>query len=232
MCGECGGPLDTRRWRADCLTGSEILWRRARAPSVGGGMGPMIEDERMIELIARMQAGDAGAKAELFGELYDELRGRAAGLLAGERPHTLQATALVHEAWLRLAKGNVASARERGHFVALAASAMRSVLVDHARARGALKRGGGSRGVPLDEALEVFASRVPDLLELNEELDRLAELDPRAAKTVELRFFGGLSIAETAGVLEVSAATVERDWSTARDFLAARLAPGPTDAEG
>ena len=146
--------------------------------------------------------------------------------------HTLQATALVHEAWLRLAKGNVASARERGHFVALAASAMRSVLVDHARARGALKRGGGSRGVPLDEALEVFASRVPDLLELNEELDRLAELDPRAAKTVELRFFGGLSIAETAGVLEVSAATVERDWSTARDFLAARLAPGPTDAEG
>lgn len=179
----------------------------------------------MIELMDRLRAGDRAAKGELFGELYEDLRARAGRLIAGDRPSTLQATALVHEAWLRLQSDGVASARERGHFVALAATAMRSVLVDHARARQTLKRGAGARGVPLDEALAVFATRVPSLIELHEELERLAELDPRSAKVVELRFFGGLSVVETADVMESSVSTVERDWNAARAFLAARLEP-------
>ena len=179
--------------------------------------------ETIIELLGRLEAGDPKAASELFGELYGELRSRAHRLLSDGTPHTLQATALVHEAWIRLQSDGVGTPSGRAHFLALAARAMRSVLVDHARARSAIKRGGGVRPAPLDEALAVFSKRVPDLLDLNEKLEELSELDERLARVVELRFFGGLSIDETAGVLGVGSATVERDWTAARAYLAARL---------
>ena len=184
-----------------------------------------MDTERVIALLERLQQGEANAGQELFGELYEDLRGRAHKLMGSGQPHTLQATALVHEAWIRLQGDGVSTPGGHQHFVALAARAMRSVLVDHARARGSVKRGGGIRPAPLDEALAVFADRVPDLLDLNEKLEELAQLDERLTQVVELRFFGALSIAETADVLGVSAATVERDWAAARAFLSARLDP-------
>ena len=179
--------------------------------------------ETIIALLARLETGDPDAASALFSELYGELHSRAHKLLASERPHTLQATALVHEAWLRLQGAGVEVPSGRSHFLALAARAMRSVLVDHARARSAVKRGGGVRPAPLDEALAVFSERVPDLLDLNEKLEELSALDERLARVVELRFFGGLSVDETALVLGIGRATVERDWTAARAYLSARL---------
>lgn len=179
-------------------------------------------------LLERLQAGDPAAGEELFEIVYGDLHSRARRLLADSAPHTLQATALVHEAWLKL-HGNEGAARnanDRAHFVAVAAKAMRSVLVDHARGKQALKRGGGNARVILDEALAVYTSRVPDVIELHEELDKLQDLDERLARVVELRFFGGLSIAEAASVLGIGHATVERDWQAARAYLAGRLGAG------
>jgi RNA polymerase sigma factor (TIGR02999 family) len=186
-------------------------------------------------LLERVRAGDEAASAQLFELAYGELRARAGALLAGGAPSTLQATALVHEAWLKL-RGPAGHARDRGHFLAVAAKAMRSVLIDHARAKGALKRGPSEgRRLLLDEALEVYTARVPDMLELHDELERLASLDPRLAQLVELRFFGGLTVDEIAEVMGLGRATVERDWRSARAYLAARLAPvepGPPEARG
>lgn len=180
-------------------------------------------------LLERLQAGDPAAGEELFEIVYGDLHSRARRLLADSAPNTLQATALVHEAWLKLhgKDGAARNANDRAHFVAVAAKAMRSVLVDHARGKQALKRGGGNARVILDEALAVYTSRVPDVIELHEELEKLQALDERLARVVELRFFGGLSISETASVLGVGHATVERDWQAARAYLAGRL--GATD---
>jgi RNA polymerase sigma factor (TIGR02999 family) len=173
-------------------------------------------------LLERVRAGDPDASAELFELVYGDLRSRARALMAGGVPQTLQTTALVHEAWMKL-RGPGSEARDRAHFMAVAAKAMRSVLVDAARARGTLKRGGNR--MLLEEALNLHAERVPDVAELHSELERLAELDERLARIVEMRFFGGLTIEEVAEVLELGHATVERDWRAARAWLAARLAP-------
>jgi RNA polymerase sigma-70 factor (ECF subfamily) len=166
----------------------------------------------------------------LMPEAYQELRRLAAAYLRRERPgQTLQPTALVHEAYLRLAKDKPGRWQNRAHFCAIAANAMRQILVERARARGAIKRGGGQPRVTLIEGIEPGAQAAKpapvDLLALDQALTRLAALDDQQARVVELRYFGGLSVEETAEALGISPATVKRDWSVARAFLAQQLGP-------
>ena len=179
----------------------------------------------ITELLAAWSAGDAGAHAELLPQVYDELRRIAARHLARERPgHTLQATALVHEAFERLVGQDRVVWQGRVHFVATAAHVMRRILVDHARGRQTAKRGGGLT-ISLDPEHEPAApARDVDLLRLDDALARLAALAPEQARIVELRYFGGLSIEETAAAVDSSPATVKRHWSLARAFLRRELA--------
>jgi RNA polymerase sigma-70 factor (ECF subfamily) len=158
---------------------------------------------------------------DLFTLVYDELRRIAARQLRGERPeHTLCTTALVHEAWLELAKLNRIQWQNRAHFLALASQAMRRVLVDYAVARRRQKRGGGQHLQPLeDDALALVKERAEDLLALDEALERLNAMNERHARIVECRFYGGMSVEETAEALGVSPATIKRDWSAARAWL-------------
>ena len=184
----------------------------------------MAEGDRQREvttLLDAIRAGDANAQSRLVALVYDELRRRAGALLRRERPdHTLQPTALAHEALLRLLSPEaLARTRDRAHFLAAAATAMRQVLVDHARRRAADKRGGGQETLPLDEALDYLAQQKLDVLAVHEALDELAGLHARQSQVVELRFFGGLSIEETAEVLKISPATVKREWSLAQAWL-------------
>jgi RNA polymerase sigma factor (TIGR02999 family) len=160
----------------------------------------------------------------LLPAVYAELRRLAAHYLRGERPgQTLQPTALVHEAYLKLQKDRPERWQNRAHFCAIAAHAMRQVLIERARARDALKRGGGAPRVTFDEGLPAAAPsdsvRGFDMVALDEALERLAQLDAGQARIVELRFFGGLTIEETASVMNLSLATVKRDWVTARRWL-------------
>jgi RNA polymerase sigma factor (TIGR02999 family) len=158
-------------------------------------------------------------------EVYAELRRVAAAYLRRERPgYTLQPTALVNEAYVRLA-GQHPRFQNRAHFCAIAANAMRQILVERARARNARKRGGGAARITLDEGLAPAPTPTVDLPALDEALTRLAGLDPQQARIVELRFFGGLSVEETAEALGVSPATVKRHWSVARAWLARELEP-------
>lgn len=164
--------------------------------------------------------GDKAALDRLAPLVYSELRRIAARLMAGERAgHTLQATALVNEAYLRLVDTHLASWQDRAHFFALCAQAMRRILVDHARSRGSVKRGAGQVRMELEEGLAAAPSAEADLLKIDDALNRLAALDPRKGQVVELRFFGGLSVEETAEALKISPETVMRDWKMARAWL-------------
>ena len=181
----------------------------------------------VTELLRRWNSGDREAMDRLMPIVYDELRRLAAGYLRGERPgHTLQPTALVHEAYLRLVRQDRVEWQNRAHFFGIAASMMRRVLVDHARRRQAEKRdaGGFRLTLQLGEAFE--AARDPELLELDQALGRLERLDADQARVVELRFFGGLTVEETAVVLGISTATVKREWRTAKAFLRDEMASG------
>jgi RNA polymerase sigma-70 factor, ECF subfamily len=163
----------------------------------------------------------------LLPVVHGELRRIASAYLRRERPdHTLQPTALVNEAYLRLAERGEVAWESKTHFLAIAANVMRQILVDHARARHADKRNGDRARVELDEALVIAFERDLDLVWLDEALDRLGALDPRLARVVELRFFGGLTTKEAAEVLEISTATVEREWATARGWLRRELTRG------
>ncbi len=156
----------------------------------------------------------------MFSLVYHELHQLAARKLRSERDgHTLCTTALVHEAWLELNKLNRIRWQNRGHFLAVAAQAMRRILVDHARRRDKQKRGGAVHKVELDEAMLVSEQRAAEVLALDDALKSLAEIDPRKGQLVELRFFGGMSIEETAKVLQVSPGTVMRDWTLAKAWL-------------
>lgn len=158
--------------------------------------------------------------SDALPRLYEELRQQAAAFLHRERPgHTLQPTALVHEAYLRLRDQRTVDWTNREQFLALAARMMRRILLDHATARGSLKRGGDVPKVALDEALEVFDRREVSAAALHESLRDLEALDPRQGQIVELRFFGGLTVEETADVLGVSPATVKREWAVAKLWL-------------
>lgn len=171
-------------------------------------------------LLARASGGDALATAELFPLVYNELRVLAAHHLAGERSgHTLQPTALVHEAYLRLVGPEEGTWQNRAHFFGAAAKAIRRILIEHARGKASHKRGGGAERVTL-EGLEMEATMAGvDLLDLNDSLERLAAMDPAKAGVVELRYFGGLTLEESAQVLGVSVPTVSRHWEFARAWL-------------
>jgi RNA polymerase sigma factor (TIGR02999 family) len=175
--------------------------------------------EVVTELLAKWRAGDQEALDALVPLVYNELRKAAHRYLRNERPaHTLQSTALVHEAYLRLRRQEVQEFENRAHFLAISAQLMRQILVEYARGRNAAKRNAGYR-VVLDDTVNLFKARSVDLVALDDALKELARLDPRQSRVVELRFFGGLSTEETAAVLGVSSATVKRDWSTARIWL-------------
>lgn len=181
---------------------------------------------QITELLARVDAGDSAARDELVVAAYDELRAQAARLMRAERAeHTLQPTALVHEAALRLLDDSgLGRARTRGYFYWAMARAMRQVLVDHARARRAQRRGGDVQKLPLDITLAQVESALDvDLLALDEALQKLAALDPRKHDTVVLRFFGGLELTEIAKQQGVSLSTVNKDWAFARAWLRDQL---------
>jgi len=176
-------------------------------------------------LLLAFRNGDESALARLMPLVYDELHALARRHLRGERPgHTLQTTALIHEAYLRLA-GADARWEDRVHFFAVAAQTMRRILVDHARTRGRAKRGGGVAPITLEDAAIVAAEPPADLVELDEALERLSSLDPRKARVVELHYFGGLTYDETAAALGVSAATVDRELRMAKAWLYHELRP-------
>lgn len=178
------------------------------------------------QLLSRASQGDLKAVSELMPLVYEELRRLAASYVRRERPgQTLQATALVHEAYVRLINEKSRTFQNRTHFLAIAALSMRQILVQRARARRAAKRGGDPERITLDEQLFAAPQGGPevDLVALDLALEKLAALDPRQAKVVELRYFGGLSVEEVAGVLDISPATVKRDWTLARAWLKREL---------
>ena len=183
-------------------------------------------------LVDRLASGDGAAVADLMPVVYDELRRLARSYVRRERAQSVQATELVHEAYLRLAGDRPQRWQGRTHFLAIAAISMRRLLVERARARGAEKRGGGRVQVTLDDALVAGPGGAVDLLAVDEALSTLAALDARQARVVELRFFGGLTVEETAEATGVSPATVKRDWTLARAWLKRELGTDPGGAEG
>ena len=202
-------------------------------PEDRGGREEGRERERITQLLRRWSAGDRAAAEEVLPLVYGELRRIAESHFRRERPgHTLQATALVHEAWLRLGNEPGLSWPSRSHFYSLVASVIRRILVDHARDHNRLKRGGGMVNVSLEEAAEIGTGRATELVEVDDALARLARLDPRKARVVELRFFAGLSVEETAEVLEISVETVGREWRRARAWLFDALSPAGTEPDG
>ncbi len=175
---------------------------------------------KITRILRRWGAGDQQAMEDVLPLLYSELRDIAAHYARGERSgHTLQATAIVHEAYVRLIESPGIEWQNRNHFLGTAARVMRRVLVDHARERNRLKRGGGQRPVTLADAAELGRGQSPDLVALDDALRTLEEVDRRLVEVVELRYFGGLSIAETAAYLDVSMTTVTRRWRRARAWL-------------
>jgi RNA polymerase sigma factor (TIGR02999 family) len=180
----------------------------------------------ITELLLRWNRGDTAALEQLTPVVYDELRLLARAALRRERPdHTLSATALVHEAYLKLVDQHRAAWENRAHFFGAASKIMRRILVDHARARAAGKRGGAAVRAPLEMEQLGILDHAAELLELDEALERLAEFDARKARVVEMRFFGGMTFPEIAAALSVSLATVERDWKMARAWLLQAISP-------
>jgi RNA polymerase sigma factor (TIGR02999 family) len=178
------------------------------------------DPQEVTHLLANWSHGDPAALEKLIPLVYEELRHLAHHYMEGQRPnHTLQTTALVNEAYLRLADQSKPNFTNRSHFFAVAAKAMRQILVDHARAHQREKRGAGASKVELDEAALVSPEQTKAILDVNEALEKLATLDSRKAHVVELRYFGGLNQDEIAEVLKISTVTVQRDWVFARAWL-------------
>ena len=181
----------------------------------------------ITNLLMAWGGGDKAALDRLMPLVYQELRRLARRQMRREREgDTLQTTALVNEAYLRLVDYERVQARDRSHFLAIAAQAMRRILIERARSRRSDKRGSNPQKISLDEVAEVADARAADLLALDEALQTLSIIDPRKAQLVELRYFGGLTIEETANVLGVSTPTVERDWRTARIWLHKEISQG------
>jgi RNA polymerase sigma factor (TIGR02999 family) len=179
---------------------------------------------QVTQLLSDWSRGDPKAREELMPLVYGELRRLAQSYLRRERgDHTLQATALVHEAYLRLVEQNDVQWNNRGHFFAITAQAMRRILVDHARGHQAAKRGGEGEKIPIEDAFALSNDRPDAFLALDESLRRLAEVDSRQEQIVELRVFAGMSVEEIAEVLKISTATVKRDWTMAKAWLSLEL---------
>jgi RNA polymerase sigma-70 factor, ECF subfamily len=194
---------------------------RAMLPIMSGGDGADV-----TQLLRRWSSGDESAMDELMPLVYDHLRRQAGKYLSAERPgHTLQATALVNEAFLKLVTGNF-EPRDRGHFLALASRAMRQILVDHARARQRQKRGSGGQQVTLDDALAISAMPPEGLLDLDEALTSLAGRDSRKATIVEMLYFGGLTYEEASSALDIAPVTLHRELTLAKAWLARKLKGG------
>jgi RNA polymerase sigma-70 factor (ECF subfamily) len=182
--------------------------------------GEHASSSQITQLLAKWSDGDQSALEELTPLVYEELRRIAHHHMAGARPdHTLQTTALVNEAYLRLADQTHPNWHDRAHFFAVAARAMRQILVNYAMSYNAQKRGGGARKIELDEAALVADAQSKEVVELNEALERLSQLDARKAQVVELKYFGGLNQDEIADVLKVSPVTVRREWRFAKAWL-------------
>ncbi len=197
------------------LTSYRVQFPPGKREAVGDPLS-----HNITHLLNEWSDGDQLALDKLTPLVYEELRHQAARYLRRERPgHTLQTTALIHEAYLRLIDAKDVNWQSRAHFFAIAANLMRRILVEHARRRDAYKRGGSHVRMQLDEVLAVANEAHVDLLAIDEALDRLAVIDPQQARVVELRFFSGLSVEETAAALGVSPKTVKRDWSVARAWL-------------
>ena len=181
---------------------------------------PSVSPQHVTQLLADWSHGDDAALAELTPLVYEELRRLAHHFMEGQRPeHTLQTTALVNEAYLRLADQTNPSWQNRAHFFALAARAMRQILVNYAKSYRAQKRGGGALKVELDEVALISPEQTTEILDVHEALERLATLDSRKAHVVELKYFGGLKHDEIAEVLKISTVTVRRDWVFAKAWL-------------
>lgn len=187
----------------------------------------MTSSPDVTRLLEAINAGSEDAREALVPVVYGELRVLAESYMRKERPgHTLQPTALVNEAWMKLADQDRVEWKGRAHFFGIAAQAMRRILVDHHRKRSAARRGGGKNVTLLDGPAETFEDPI-DFIALDTALEELAELDPRAARIVELKFFGGLSVEETSEVLDISTPTVKRDWRTAKAWLYQKLGANP-----
>ena len=196
-------------------------WTNMLVNCYGGGLALMPEDPsgQVTELLRHWKKGDEQALRALVPLVYKELRSLAHYHLQSERPdHTLQSTALVHEAYLRLLGGQPVELQNRAHFVAVASRLMRQILVDYARSRRANKRDGGCK-VIFEDVIALPITGDAELLALNEALDELSRIDERQGKIVEMKFFGGLSAPEISQVMGISRATVDRDWATARVWL-------------
>ena len=211
--------------RARSYRASDSRYLRARGtPTLPahGATGTIKESmsASITELLRAARTGDEGAKGKLLESLYADLRERAANLTHAQRAdHTLEATALVHEAYLHVARQHGAHWADRTHFLAAAATAVRRVLVDHAHGRRGMQRDGEVAPDPLDSVTLEFGDRAIDLIALDDALQKLEARDPRAARIVELRFFGGLALPETAAIVGMSSRAVERDWEVARAWL-------------
>ena len=187
---------------------------------------PSVSQQRVTELLESWSHGDNAALSELTPLVYDELRRLAHHQMGGQRPnHTLQTTALVNEVYLRLADQTNPRWQNRAHFFAVAARAMRQILVSYARSQQSQKRGSGALKVELDEAAVISPEQSQEIVDLHEALERLAALDPRKAQVVELKYFGGLNYDEMAEVLKISRVTVRRDWEFAKVWLYTELNP-------
>ena len=185
---------------------------------------PSASPHKVTQLLQQWSHGDGSALAELTPLVYEELRRLAHHFMEGQRTdHTLQTTALVNEAYLRLADQNNPSWQNRAHFFAVAARAMRQIVVDYARSQQSQKRGGGLLRIELDEAAIVSPAESKEIVDLHEALERLATLDSRKAQVVELKYFGGLNYEEIAEVLKIARMTVRRDWEFARLWLYTEL---------
>lgn len=186
------------------------------------------QSKSVSELLARCHVGSDEAMQSVLPLVYNELRRLAHRYLQKERPgHTLQSTALVHEAYLRLQKQGTVNFENRPHFLAICAQLMRQILVEYARSRHTAKRDGGYK-LTLDDSIAPVKTRGVDVEKLDDALQELAKLDPQQSRIVELRFFGGLSIEETSQFLGISPSTVKRDWATARVWLHRAMSAGAT----
>ncbi len=191
-----------------------------------------IEKGQVTQLLKAMSTGDSGAAEKLLPLVYGELHRLASSYMRRERPdHTLQATALINEAYLRLAREDT-DWNSRGHFIGVAANVMRRVLVDYARAHKAEHRGGGMKRVEMEDDLAISAEKLDEIEALDAALSKLEAHNPRQGKVVELRYFGGLSVEEIASLLQVSTRSIKRDWSLARIWLFRELRPAETPLQG
>jgi RNA polymerase sigma factor (TIGR02999 family) len=192
---------------------------------------PASPKQQVTRLLCEWRNGDPHALEKLIPIVQPELQRLAHHYMSRERPgHTLQTTALLDDAYLRLAEKSPVQWKNRAHFFAVAAQIMRRIMVDHARQRHALKRGGGAIKITLDECVAVTQTRAAELLALDEALEKLAAADQRKAKIVEMRYFGGLTMEEIADVLKIHVNTVTRDWTAARAWLFAALSGEDMDA--